>query len=320
MKPFSIRMRPSTICGMPSGPISARMRRRQRQVGLELAVAEPHRQHQILGRQPLRLDVDGAVAVLAGRQRRAQQPGPLGRFRADRQRDAAGRRAGQAQIDVLEGPLLAVALVVDGEIAVLEADLAEVVAVEAGGAEPVDPGEQRGEIRNDVACCGRWRRWPRAVVLGSGSAIDKPARSGPGAADAVTNGRLLAPAKTVTLLSGSMRTCISAPTRLSRSARTRPVNRPEPETPTSAFGALATTVPSASRTTMSRMRSAVRPLASRSSCVPPTSTLMAGCRNSPRSPRSATASRDRARSDRCRAATTARRMRPARQPARAPAT
>ncbi len=92
------------------------------------------------------------------------------------------------------------------------------------------------------------------------------------AAEAVTNGRLLPPANTVTLLSGSMRTAISAPTRLSRSARMRPVNRPEPEMPTSAFGALATTVPSASRTTMSRMRSDVRPLASRSSWVPPSST------------------------------------------------
>ena len=89
----------------------------------------------------------------------------------------------------------------------------------------------------------------------------------------MTKGRLLLPAKTVTVLSGSMRTAISAPTRLSRSARMRPVSRAEPEMPTSAFGALATTVPSASRTTMSRMRSDVRALlASRSSWVPPIST------------------------------------------------
>ena len=40
--------------------------------------------------------------------------------------------------------------------------------------------------------------------------------------------------------------------------------------PTSAFGADATTAPLASRTTMSRSRNAVRPLSSRSSCVPPT--------------------------------------------------
>ena len=66
MKPFSTRMRPSTICGMPSGPIVGADARRHRHVGLVLAVAEPHRQHQILGRQLLRLDVDDAVAVLAG--------------------------------------------------------------------------------------------------------------------------------------------------------------------------------------------------------------------------------------------------------------
>ncbi len=46
-----------------------------------------------------------------------------------------------------------------------------------------------------------------------------------------------------------------------------------PEMPTSAFGALATTVPSASRTTMSVMRSEVRPCSSRSICVPPTETV-----------------------------------------------
>ena len=45
-----------------------------------------------------------------------------------------------------------------------------------------------------------------------------------------------------------------------------------PETRTSAFGALATTVPSASRTTMSRMRTAVPPFSVRSIWVPPTST------------------------------------------------
>jgi hypothetical protein len=99
-----------------------------------------------------------------------------------------------------------------------------------------------------------------------------PARNAGSDADAVTNGCRLVPANTVTLLSGSMRTCISAPTRLSRLARTLPVISPEPEKLTSAFGALATISPCASRTTMSRMRSAVRPLASRSSCVPPTAT------------------------------------------------
>ncbi len=109
-----------------------------------------------------------------------------------------------------------------------------------------------------------------AAVLSEDSVV--PVMTGVEDAEAVTKGRCLLPANTVTLLSDSMRTAISAPTRLSRSARMRPVIRPVPETPTSAFGALATIVPSASRTTMSRMRNAVRPLASRSSWVPPTST------------------------------------------------
>ena len=109
----------------------------------------------------------------------------------------------------------------------------------------------------------------RSSFAAAGAGPESP---GAALADAVTKGRLLPPAKTVTLLSDSIRTAISAPTRLRRSARMRPVSRPVPETPTSAFGALATTVPSASRTTMSRMRSDVRPFASRSIWVPPIST------------------------------------------------
>src|SRR5262249_60315404 len=80
---------------------------------------------------------------------------------------------------------------------------------------------------------------PGRSVVRSGCVI--PARIGMCVddAEAVTKGRLLLPANTVTLLSGSIRTCISAPTRLSLWARTRPVRRPVLETPTSALGALA---------------------------------------------------------------------------------
>ena len=82
--------------------------------------------------------------------------------------------------------------------------------------------------------------------------------------EAVAIGRLSAPAKMVTPPFCSIRTAISAPTRLRLSARMWPLNRLMPETRTSAFGALATTVPSASRTMMSRMRTAVAPLSVRS--------------------------------------------------------
>ncbi len=90
--------------------------------------------------------------------------------------------------------------------------------------------------------------------------------------EAFAIGCLSAPANTVTPPSASMRTAISAPTRLRLSARIWPLNRLLPDTRTSAFGALATIVPSASRTTMSRSRTAVPPLSVRSIWVPPTST------------------------------------------------
>ena len=76
----------------------------------------------------------------------------------------------------------------------------------------------------------------------------------------------------MTLPSGSIRTARAAPTRLRLSARIWPLNRLKPETWISAFGALATTVPSGSRTTISRTRTAAPPFSVRSIWVPPTST------------------------------------------------
>ena len=100
-----------------------------------------------------------------------------------------------------------------------------------------------------------------------------PRAAGVSAGNAVAIGRLSAPANTVTSPSFSMRTAVSAPTRLRLTARTLPDSRLMPERPISAFGALATTVPSASRTTMSRRRNEVWPVSSRSIWVPPTMTV-----------------------------------------------
>ena len=113
---------------------------------------------------------------------------------------------------------------------------------------------------------------PSAAARSGFAAGVDPGSAGARLADAVTKGRLLPPAKTVTLLSGSIRTAISAPTRLSRSARMWPVNRPALETPTSALGALATigAVGVAHHDVAHAQR--VRPLASRSIWVPPTLT------------------------------------------------
>ena len=137
---------------MPSGPISARMRAGQRQIGFELALAHAHGEHEILGRDLLCLDVDDAVALPLTRcHGRAHVPGPLDVFRAQRDGDAAALGPHHAEIDIGERPLLAVALVVDREIAALEADLGEIAAVQAAGVEALDPGQHDGEVGNAVA-------------------------------------------------------------------------------------------------------------------------------------------------------------------------
>ena len=67
--------------------------------------------------------------------RRAQHPGPLRIVGLEPEDHAALRRPRQADVDLVEGPPLAVALVVDDQIAVLETEFAQIVAVEAGRAQ-----------------------------------------------------------------------------------------------------------------------------------------------------------------------------------------
>ena len=120
---------------------------------------------------------------------------------------------------------------------------------------------------------------PQSTAAGGSVASTGPRLSGTPATEAsatgtvaVAIGCLSAPAKTVTSPSRSIRTLSSAPTKLRLRARMWPLRRLSAETCTSAFGALATTAPSASRTTMSRIRTAVPPFSVRSIWVPPTST------------------------------------------------
>ncbi len=129
--------------------------------------------------------------------------------------------------------------------------------------------------RGSAARGGDWRDGAAAArfagVMSCLRSADRRAAAATGTV-AVAIGCLSAPAKTVTSPSRSMRTASSAPTRLRLSARMWPLSRLMPETRISAFGALATTVPSGSRTTMSRTRTAAPPFSVRSIWVPPTST------------------------------------------------
>ena len=187
------------------------------------------------------------MALLAGRDRRAHLPRPLDGIGAKLDGNAAAFRSRDAQIDVRERPLLAIALVVDAEIAALEANLGEIVTIQRPDIETFDPGKQRcklGSARTRVFEAGarrlRQATWTRAR-LRCGRAGDDWSRESRGG----NKWAFVAPAKTVSLLSSSIRTAISAPTKLKLSARIRPNKRLRPEMPSSALGALATTVPSA---------------------------------------------------------------------------
>ena len=148
---------------------------RQRQIRLVLALAPSHGEHQVLGRDPLRLDVDDAVSLgPARRHGRAHLPRPLDTLRAQREGKTTAFGPRHAQIDIGERPLLAVALIVDGEVAAFEPDLRKVAAIQSAGVEALDPGEQRGEVGNAAArirrrrCCRRDRRGRRDDGHGRG--------------------------------------------------------------------------------------------------------------------------------------------------------
>ncbi len=74
-----------------------------------------------------------------------QRPRPVGAGRGDRQGHAAGHRARQAQIDVVERPLLPAAAIVDHDRSALEADLDEAEPVEPQRIEAIEPAEQGRE-------------------------------------------------------------------------------------------------------------------------------------------------------------------------------
>ena len=65
----------------------------------------------------------------------------IGTIGPDAEHNLARLRTRDADVDVVEHRTLTVALVLDNDTAVFQADLVEVVAVEAERAHAVDPGE-----------------------------------------------------------------------------------------------------------------------------------------------------------------------------------
>src|SRR4029453_1949100 len=75
---------------------------------------------------------------------------------AEAERHTAGARAAQAQADIFKRPFVAALLVIDQQIAVLQTDLVEVLSVEAGEAETVEPVETSQDSALGIRC-GRGR-------------------------------------------------------------------------------------------------------------------------------------------------------------------
>ena len=116
----------------------------QRQVGAVGEVLQPQRQQDVRGRHLVGADIDRSHAVGGGPTTTRSDHGTRALF-ADAERHAAAARPAKAEADILEVPFVAALLIVDDQVAVLQTDLVEVLAVEPGQAqavEPVEPGEQ----------------------------------------------------------------------------------------------------------------------------------------------------------------------------------
>src|SRR5262249_12578376 len=119
---------------------------RQRHISAVSEILDPHGAEDVGGRQLVGLDVDRADAV-GGRTDRYLQRPRLGALFAEADRATTAARAAEAQADIFKRPFVAALLVVDEKVAVLQTDLIEVLSVETGEAEtvePVEPGQNTG--------------------------------------------------------------------------------------------------------------------------------------------------------------------------------
>src|ERR1700728_3052938 len=121
----------------------------QRETCHDIPVTKTGRQKKITGGHMTPFELNTARAVPGRLDRRAQSPRPLRIVRPDGQHNAAASWPLETEADIVEDPMLACAFVVNSDIPVLEPELAQIVAVEPGLTDAVDPGQQRGK---NIAC------------------------------------------------------------------------------------------------------------------------------------------------------------------------
>src|SRR5581483_2837644 len=103
-------------------------------------------------------DIDAADAVLGRSHRDAQRPGTR-TVLAEAESHAAAERPAQAEADVLKIPFVAALLLIDDQTAVLQTDLVEILPVEPGEAQAVQPVETRQDTA--IAAALRSHGWHR---------------------------------------------------------------------------------------------------------------------------------------------------------------
>ena len=135
----------------------------KRQVGAVGEILDPHRQQDVGGRHFVGTKIDRPHAVLLRPDHHLERPWTRTLLAKAHCNPTAARPA-HAEADIFECPFVAALLVVDDEIAVLEADLVEVLPIEASQAEAVEPVEagqqsvrRRVRRRHRYALGGRGR-------------------------------------------------------------------------------------------------------------------------------------------------------------------
>ena len=86
------------------------------------------------------------MPLLPGRDGCAHLPRSFDIIGAELHGNAAVLWPRHAQIDIRKCPLLAIALVVDAQIAAFKADLREISTIQRADVKALDPGKQRGEF------------------------------------------------------------------------------------------------------------------------------------------------------------------------------
>ena len=112
----------------------------EQQIGAVGQILHPQRQQDVRGGNLVGANIDRPHAVLGSSHHDAKRPG-MAALLADAQRHAAAARPAKTQGDVLEIPFVAALLIVDDQPSVFQTDLVEVLSVESGQAEAVEPVE-----------------------------------------------------------------------------------------------------------------------------------------------------------------------------------